>query len=417
VTPEQHPLADEAARYVLGQLSPQARHEFEVHLAQSAELRAVVQELEAGLEVLTRAVPQRPPPPQLWAPLEQAIAREANRKILRLPTWSGWWRNGWAAAAACLLAFVSYAWWSARQPPPVLPMAEVAPVIGAPPGHESSAQADRPGPDVAVVVEPTNPVTLAARMEAEFAADGQSNTPELLRLRGQVAMLRTQLEELAGIITQQSAIMAEPGRFQFFSLQDDANSGAGNAPPLSAGLQRAIFYAMAQDLGWLPATSSGADAGADPKPAKRTAWGIDFVELQELRNAAKAAESATPAASADAVSLAAANFSVRTSGDIPGYLQRETGRELVLAFDPTIVASGSKLEFWSGSYSGGHQLMGTTLTGDNPMVVTIPASQIQGDLTVTSSADGVVPKVIGQFFILRHPGAETLPALPPITPP
>jgi anti-sigma-K factor RskA len=62
VKPEPHSQADEAARYVLGQLNPKARHEFEVLLTQSAELRALVQELEEGIEATARAVPQRPPP-------------------------------------------------------------------------------------------------------------------------------------------------------------------------------------------------------------------------------------------------------------------------------------------------------------------------------------------------------------------
>jgi anti-sigma factor RsiW len=414
VTPEQHPLADEAARYILGQLSPRARHEFEVQLAQSAELRALVQELEAGIEAMARTVPQRPPPPQAWSPIEQAIAREANRKILRLPSWSGWWRNGWAAAAACLLAFLSYAWWSTRpshSPDTVASTdpGDVAPTL------TQSVPAVEGSRDAVNVVVPKAFEALAMEVEANLRLDAETNSSELLRLRGQVAAMRSQLAELSATVSQQSAIMGEPGRFKFFSLQGDDLPGAENAPPtLSAGLQRAIFYAMAQDLGWLPPAPSASVTGSrDVVATKRTAWGIDFVELSQTLSAA--AGSDPQASSAGTVSFTAANVSVSTSGDIPGYLKRDAGRELVLAFDPTIVPGGSKLEFWSDSPVSGHRLMGSALTGENPMVVTIPTGQINGELTILSRADGTTaPKVVGQFFILRYP--TPVAPLPPPAP-
>lgn len=418
MTPEQHPLADEAARYVLGQLSPPARHEFEVQLAQSAELRALVHELEAGIEAMARTVPQRPPPPQAWSPIEQAIAREANQKILRLPSWSGWWRNGWAAAAACLLAFLGYAWWSTRpsHSPDSVASTDPDDVARTLTQFVPAVEASR---DAVNVVVPKDFEALAMEVEANLRLDSETNAAELLRLRGQVAAMRSQLAELSAVVSQQSAIMGEPGRFKFFSLQSDEPPGTGNAPPppLSAGLQRAIFYAMAQDLGWLPPTSSAPETKSPGMlAAKRTAWGIDFVELSQTASTAVASGSDTQTASAGTVSFTAANVSVSSSGDVPGYLKRDAGKELVLAFDPTIVSGGSKLEFWSDSPVSGHRLMGSAVTGENPMVVTIPTGQIDGELTILSRPDGATtPKVVGQFFILRYPTPE--PPLPPVPTP
>ncbi len=401
MTPDQHPHADEAARYVLGQMPPAARHEFEVQLAQSPELRALVQELEEGVEAAARAVPQRPPPPQTWAAIEQAIDRDVQRKVV--PSgWSYWWRSGWAAAAACLVAFLAYAWWPKnRGAVPVTfsteSSAQVADEKSAPavassgiaPVHSNSA--GRPHATVNVG-SPRPPTDQAAA--------------ELLSLRRQVAALRSQLDDVSGIVMQQKAILAEPGRFKFFpqSLADIGPDGAAPAA-LTPELQRAIFYAMARDMGWLPTATpvAASQSGGTPPPVV-TAWGIDFVSLNQPTVAALTATDPGASVQGEATEAAAtAPISVRPSGTtIPGYLKKDLKPELVLAFDPSIVSPGSTLGFWSGSGGAGHQLIGSAVVGENPMVVTVPADRISEDLTITANPASGPSNVLGGFHIYRY---------------
>jgi len=106
---------DEAALYVLGELSGAERREFEGRLALSAELCALVRELEEGTVALSMASPQRRPPGEVWLRIEQEVAGTKRRKIVIPAFWIGWWRNGWGAAAACLAG-----WYLETQNCPVL---------------------------------------------------------------------------------------------------------------------------------------------------------------------------------------------------------------------------------------------------------------------------------------------------------
>src|SRR5438093_8406945 len=109
--PEIHQPEDEAVLYVLGELTAAERRAFEMRLAQSVELRALVRELERGAEALSMASPRRLPPCEVWTRIEKTVAREERRKVLNPALWSAWWRNGWAAAAACLIGWLLYALW------------------------------------------------------------------------------------------------------------------------------------------------------------------------------------------------------------------------------------------------------------------------------------------------------------------
>ncbi len=403
MTPEQHPQADEAARYVLGQLPPAARHEFEVQLTQSAELRTLVQELEEGVEAMAHAAPPQPLPPQTWAPIEQAIAREVQRKVVTPALWANWWRSGWAAAAACLLAFLSYVWWPQRKEDPLdaLPSApgevELASLpVELPPPKSPPVRLE--------VQKPTNVLVVASAKPA-----AETISPELASLRWQVAALQSQLEKLSEVVSQQKAILTEPGRFKFFPLAGSPTGAEETPPPLSPDLQRAIAYAMARDLGWVPPTTSlgGLNQNATVA-AVTTISGIDFVEFTKapasVGSATATAQTRDAAAQATAVSV-----SGQPSGKIPGYFRNDSGRELVLAFDPTIVARGSTLGFWRSSPDQGHQLIGSALTSDNPMVVTMSTEGLSGDLMITASQASGASSPIGHFYIVRYPLPETPP--------
>src|SRR3954469_15521863 len=108
--PECSPSEEEASRYVLGELSDAQRNEFEERLAQSAELRALVRELEHGMTALAMAASRHRPPPGIWQGIEKALGGKTRRVLIPAP-WVGWLRSGWAAAAACLVGWMIYAFW------------------------------------------------------------------------------------------------------------------------------------------------------------------------------------------------------------------------------------------------------------------------------------------------------------------
>lgn len=391
MTPKPHPQADEAARYVLDQLPANARHAFELQLTQSAELRALVQELEEGVEAMARAVPQRPPPPQAWNPIEQAIAREVERKIVRPLFGNTWWRSGWAAAAACAVAFIGYAWWPKSSPvPQVKPGAtEVVTLVQSAPHEVISSRPTNARSESAF---PTNVLTVA---ELKPAALGTS--PELASLRWQIASMQAQLEQLADVVAQQKAVLAEPGRFKFFPLAS-ASGEAGVTPtaPLSPGLQRAMFYAMARDMGWLPGLAARQNPNGGAGAAATTFAGIDFVDMNSTATTAEASSVAASSTSTDATTSEAAPLSVASTGGIgiPGGTSKDY---VFFALDKTIVPRGSPVTFWSAD---GQVIIGSTVVNDNPTVVKIPINRIGDGMTVSLSTFAGNSN-IGNFHVVR----------------
>src|SRR5213078_3689312 len=99
--PEFHLSEDDAGRYLLGELTGAERREFEARLAQSAELRALVDELQEGAVALSMTPPRRRPPPEVWRRIEKRVTDQTRWKLAVPSIWVGWWRDGWAAAAAC----------------------------------------------------------------------------------------------------------------------------------------------------------------------------------------------------------------------------------------------------------------------------------------------------------------------------
>ena len=85
---------DEAVLYVLGELSAAGRREFEGRLAHSAELRALVRDLEEGAVALSMGLPQRRCPREVWERIEKTVAREERWKVVIRAFCAGWWRNG-----------------------------------------------------------------------------------------------------------------------------------------------------------------------------------------------------------------------------------------------------------------------------------------------------------------------------------
>src|SRR6266498_2780283 len=87
---ELHLIEDEATLYVLGRLTEAERAEFEAQLAQSAQLRALVRELEEGAVAVAMASPRRRAPQQVWGRIEKAVTQETRLQVISISFWFRW---------------------------------------------------------------------------------------------------------------------------------------------------------------------------------------------------------------------------------------------------------------------------------------------------------------------------------------
>jgi hypothetical protein len=96
------------------------------------------------------------------------------------------------------------------------------------------------------------------------------------------------------------------------------------------------------------------------------------------------------------ISSAASTPTSAVPGFIPG-----TGSNAVLAFDASVVPSGSLLTFWSTSANGGYQSLGGAILGNNPMAVLVPlnhAGNSSASFTVTAGMPNGPSNVLGHFW-------------------
>lgn len=396
--------ADEAARYILGELSPVEQRAFEAELARSVELRALVQELEEGVEALARSVPQSPPPPQIWTPIEQAVARIEREKIVPA-FWTTWWRSGWAAAAACLLGWLGYAFWAQHRSEK---LAGEHPALPPEPTQIATAAAEPSSAGQNQIA--TMPDPLGAALAGATAAQASR---ELSGLRWQISALQTQVQQLTQALSEQQAALLEPGRFKFFP--SSGNGSDTTAKPLSPSVQRALFYAMAQELGWLPNVAPDEFANHPSAVYTTNLYGVDFVYLPIPANlkSAGAAVIAGQAGAASSGESSAGPAMVQASGELPGLLARNN--RLWLALDPATVPSGSPVTF---RFTGSGQepfWLGDTITTGNPMVFSLPTEELtSGELTISANTGMGGSNTLGQFFwqtpsLLRTPVTPASP--------
>ncbi len=384
-----HLLEDEATLYVLGRLTEAGRGEFEARLAQSAELRALVRELEEGAVAVAMASPQRRAPKQVWERIEKAVTEETKPRVMNASFWFGWLHNGWAAAAACLVGWLLYALWAGRAGSPDVAPVPLASEVNVQPGGmpTDSARTETGG----VTPQPRN-VTHTERRSPQ--ANPLAVTREIGALRLQNAELEKQVTHLSQVLTQQQALLSESSRPKFFQLgpTSGGSAGATNAIP-SPELQRALFLAMARELGWLQ-TPGSTQSGS----TQANHGGVDFVDLHPGTNETTAPINlqsqigTEPASTSEPPSLASVS-----SNAIPGFV---SGTNMVLAFDSSVVATGSDLTFWTGNSSQGFHLLGSAVLGNNPLVVAIPFSNATLDarnFTVTAGTSSGSSNVIGQF--------------------
>jgi hypothetical protein len=345
------PLADEAAQYVLGGLNDAERAMFESRLAHSPELRAQVRELEEGAIAVALTAPRRQPPAGAWKEIERIAAQDAGWRAAVRDFGNNWWRNGWAAAAACLVGWLCYAVWMNRQAQPVpRNVSEIAQQTAT---NVTPAQSN-------LTIQPS-PQMVVRQNESQAAFERQTEL-----LRKQVAALKTQVSQMSSLLAQEQAMLAETNRIKFLQFSPGTSSDAANLTQLSPALQRALFLAMARELGWLPAenTSPNNPTGVVRSPSTN-GWGVDFVDLRPGANNPQQKSGITNPLE----NSPASTSPTMASSTIPGFI---SGDNLILAIDSSIVPKGSSLTF-SGS-SPDSQFPTDYVVGDNSIVVTVPGT-------------------------------------------
>ncbi len=372
--PEFHPAEDQAALYVMGGLTPDERREFKVRLAESAELRALVRELEDGAVALALASPRRLPPQKIWRQIERAVAGENRRPIL-IPLFSGsWWRNGWAAAAACLVGWLLYAFWPthpATTAPPALAetgnhtQAETAPGLPAP------SKTTEPGP-----AKPSDAEATRKLLQGSFRQIGD--------LRAQIAALESNDARLNQSVAQLQSLLGESNRLAFVQFKPVPSGDTSPAPAvnLSPDLQRALALAMARELGWAqsPDAPSGMESNGPGAQSLITISNVDFVDLRPGSNAVSSSTPSPPSPQPtsqprpqpdeQAAQIPAQPAPTQPSQpSIPAFI---SGQNLIVAIDQAIAAKDSQVTFSYQTPDQGPVSLGTVNVGANPIVITVP---------------------------------------------
>ncbi len=390
---------DTALRYVLGEFNDAERRELESHLATSAELRTLVSELESGAMAMANAAPRRRAPAEIWQRIEKAMVKETRPKLAMSSFGFGWLRNGWAVAGACLIGWLLYAFSVNRH------------LASAP----EKLKISQPEVTVASPVEPL-PKPVADKTDFSSITNVafellQARMREIMELRGKIAQLETAKTQLSHSLAQQHALLGESNRIKFYHLSPASPASANaSTAPLSPGLQRAVFMALARDLGWLPVTPpAGAPTGGNVPPMSTTVGGVDFIELHPGSQSVVSqpqpqspSESGQPTADNNAATTTqtqpqaqpqtkpaeVAQGTMASDPTIPAYV---SGDNLVVAMDQTVVPAGSSVSL-SVLDANQNVLGGSFILGNNPAVVTVPLNSpiytTSGDFTAGNSPIG-----------------------------
>jgi uncharacterized coiled-coil protein SlyX len=387
--PDHHLLEDQAVLYVQGHLTDAERAEFKTQLAQSAELRALVHELEEGAVVLAAAVPQRRPPPHVWQQIERTVAGETKRKVETPLFWIRWLQNGWAAAAACLVGWLLYATWVHRAATPVPSPSQVA----------AEAASTRESTALNSFKTQTEGAMPQSSAMTNTGRQPQINSPAQMEenalLRRQIAGLENRVTHLSETVTQQQTLLSESSRLKFFRLVPSSEGGTGAPAAIpSAEQQRALFLAMARELGWIQSTNGyGQESQSRHLDGSPTNFaGIDFVNLHP--DASETTHLINPSVVASSTDTPDMSPSISA---IPGFV---SGTNVVMIVGTSAAPIGSLLTFWSSTAGQGSQPLGTAVLANNTLVVTIPMGNMPPDglnITVTTSAPSGSSNTVGPF--------------------
>lgn len=353
---------DEVARYVMGGMSKAQQREFESRLAQSAELCALVRDVEDGVVALAMTAPQLPLPAQSWRQIAGAIHRRKQGG----PWFALIFQNGWGLPAGLVAAACVFGW--------LLHVAWIDHVAG---GKEPVTLAAQSAPLPPPVSHPATSGLVATPTVENPAARNQPSDLEIIRLRAQVGELRNCVDVLAQTVARQKGQLAESSRFKFCHLSAAAGNNGGAPAPLSPALRQALFLAVARELGWLPPSAFA----ADNPPANAGQTGIDFVDLRNGTNGVvtTALFPADPDSSPDAASLGASEPANATIGFV-------SGSNLVVVIHPGMVPGNTPVNVTS--VSGNHsQLLGTVSMNNMTVLMTyLPSDGLPASLELSNSS-------------------------------
>ena len=388
---ESHQLEDEATLYVLGRLDAGQRREFEAELARSAELRQLVDALEDGAVALAMSAPRREPPRELWSRIEKELNCKATPRPVLRARWGNWWRHGWAAAAACLVGWIFYAVWvnSTR-----LPRHSASPVVSETSSTPLPLQAETRREKAGIAASEAS----AERDDALRAL--QARLQEITALRWQLADLTNQMIQLSHLLAQQQLLLSESSRLRFFQFDPSAGGRAGEFP-ISTNLQRALFLAVARELGWAPADLAPTGA-PDGQIRSSDQLGVDFVDLRPGSHPVPRAAGEENPGTVNPPETSSTPWPAWTNA-VPGFV---SGTNAVMAFDPGTMPTGTSLMFLSATASGQQISLGTATPGSNPTVVAVPfggGGLSGGNITVIAVTPGGASNVLGQFPIQPPP--------------
>jgi hypothetical protein len=391
-------IADKATQYVFGELSPGERQEFETLLEQLPELRAHVRELQEGALALAAASTPATPPKTVWREIERTVAHDQKQKRIH-GIITGLFRNGWAAAAACVIGWIVYALWGYRS----LSNSSGTNAVAAAASSLENQRDSRINFDA-------NSSTDANR-SGPIASTTSSQTPDLtnretMMLKHQLAGMQEQILQLSNSLGQYQAALNEPSRMKFFQLEPATGV---EKPVISPALERAFFYALARELGWLSNTNYERDFNApifSDDAASTNRPNMDFVDLRTnsvpktfsppASTKELAQNSDTPPANDTPAPTATPASTV-----IPAFASKDS---LFVAIDPSMAQPQTQVTLTSGS-SG--QLFGTATMGNVPLVIATPWSGAQSDgavLTITFLSTAGGTNAFNSSVFVRAPG-------------
>ena len=143
--------------------------------------------------------------------------------------------------------------------------------------------------------------------------------------------------------------------------------------------------AMAREVGWVPSAN----------PTNQ--FDIDFVDFRPNTNGTPSSLPVLPKDETPATEISGASSApIATSGTIPAFV---SGNNIVIAIDSTIAPSGSQLTFSAAPDNQAQQTLGTTILGDNPLVVTLGGFSTNGGTLTITAGTFVGPSNIFHTYI------------------
>jgi hypothetical protein len=388
-------IEDRAVLYVLGELTPDERAEFELRLDSSPELRVLVGDLQSGTEALARAVPRQPLPSGLWSEIESAI--DAERRVVAVSFRRKWAWVGWAAAA-CFAGWLLLGLGVDRSNKPTI---ADAPELGTP-----------QSPTAVTASHPEG-----APLRTGLPSPSGSPTPTIAQRSGvsphdplqeRIAALEGRMAEISQTLTQRPPVAGAVGLggIRFFQLPADGQALGPGAPALSPEMQRALLLALARELA---RQQPGGDGMLGSQSlAVENGLGVDFIDLvsgsrgQIATNAApelRAQAQSAPGEFRASESTTTDRAVLAGTGGITGFVNGD--RTVLIVAGSSVPAGYDHVSVTGFSAAGTATTYGSFSVTGNPVVVSVPNSGAPGaggSLVLTADSTfqpGSAPFVIG----------------------